>query len=66
MRAAIQHVHVRLEGTDSIAIVTPRREQEELTEKEVYKELGGPIEHDAKVDTERTRRCTGSHPNAED
>jgi len=37
-----------------------------LTEEEIYKELGGPIEYDAKIDTERARRCAGSHPNTED
>jgi len=35
-------------------------------QEEVYKKLGGPIEYDAKIDTERARRCAGSHSNAED
>ena len=40
--------------------------ERKLTQEEVYKELGGPIEYDAKIDSERARCCAGSHPNAED
>ena len=46
----------------AIAIVGERK----LTQEEVYKELGGPIEYDAKIDTERARRYAGSHSNTED
>jgi len=41
-------------------------EERKLTQKEVYKEFGGPIEYDAQIYTERTCNCAGSHPHTED
>ena len=40
--------------------------ERKLTQEEVYKDLGGPIEQDAKIYTERTRCCAGGHPNTKD
>jgi len=37
-----------------------------LTQEEVYEELGGPVENNAQIDTERARCRAGGHPNAED
>ena len=37
-----------------------------LTQKEIYEELGSPVENYTKVYTERTCRCGGSHPDTKD
>lgn len=44
----------------------PSTGERKLTQEEVNKDLGGPVEYDAKVYTERTRRCAGSHPDTKD
>ena len=44
----------------------PGEKERKLTQKEIYKELGGPIEYDAKIYTERTRHRTGGHSDAKD
>ena len=40
--------------------------ERKLTQEEVYKDLGCPIENDAEIYTQRTRCCAGSHPDTKD
>ena len=61
---ARRHARVRLEETDRITVATPG--ERKLTQKEIYEELGGPIEYDAKIYTERTSHRTGGHSDAKD
>jgi len=49
-----------------VASQSPSARERKLTQEEVYKDLGGPIENDAKIYTERTRCCASSHSNTKD